>query len=364
VHLDPLRRIRSQCRRLLLRLAQPHQTGEIARQPRALDRAQHLLDGEEENVALALDERGRGELAPDREKEAARPTEDAGALEAQILAVAHARLGPADKPECHRPANRSAGEAQRQARQSVAPRPRLACRSARGGRDCGKERRRILGQRPALEFQLLEAAVAECGDMVADLAPQLGRIFHQAAIAGGQSIDDRGIPGRERAHAGDAPRRLGRDDVALADHDVVVEREALGAGPALDQLARGAERHHAEKVVNERGVPAIEQLGLDAAILGGERRERHRAELGRGPRQRASDARIESGDGAATKRSATRATRSHSRSRAMPAAGGGARTADTVAGSGAATPIISSMKPRLSEKPGSSASARYQLMRL
>ena len=87
-------------------------------------------------------------------------------------------------------------------------------------------------------------------------------------------------PATRRAHAGDALRRLGRDDVALADHHVVVEFRPLSRQPSARQLARGAERHHAEEIVDQRRVPAVEQVGLDAAVFGGERGQRHAVDVG------------------------------------------------------------------------------------
>jgi hypothetical protein len=70
---------------------------QVARQAVALDRAEDLVLGEEEDVTRCGQKTPRGEFPPEREEHAARVAEDARAFEAQVFAVADAGLGPVDE---------------------------------------------------------------------------------------------------------------------------------------------------------------------------------------------------------------------------------------------------------------------------
>ena len=94
----------------------------------------------------------------------------------------------------------------------------------------------------------------------------------------------------------DALRRLGRHDIALPDHDVVVQRQSRLAQPALHQLARGAERDHAQEVIDQRRVPAVEQLGLDAAVFRRQLGERCLIEIDGTLAERPLQPRVETSD--------------------------------------------------------------------
>ena len=87
------------------------------------------------------------------------------------------------------------------------------------------------------------------------------------AVAARERLDQRWIARDQATHSGDALRRLCRDDVALPDHDIVVQCEARCPEPAIRQLPRGAECDHAKEIVDERRIPSVEQRRLDAPIV-------------------------------------------------------------------------------------------------
>src|SRR5215471_20834178 len=79
-----------------LRLANGDEPLEIAAYCESLDRSQNLRDRQHEDVARFVDRAARMELAAHGKKQQPRAPEYSRPLEAQILAVAHARLGPAE----------------------------------------------------------------------------------------------------------------------------------------------------------------------------------------------------------------------------------------------------------------------------
>jgi hypothetical protein len=85
-----------------------------------------------------------------------------------------------------------------------------------------------------------------------------------------QRLPDPGL-GHHAPHPRDALRGFRRHDVALSDHDIVVQQQPLRPQPFLQQVARGAEGDHAQEVVDERRVPAVQKRAFDPAVFGGER---------------------------------------------------------------------------------------------
>ena len=90
--------------------AAPTSALEVGGDAEAFDRAEHLVDREDEDVARLVEQAERGELRAHGEEDAAHAAEQARALEAQILAVAHARLGPAEHRRASRRLSGLAGE--------------------------------------------------------------------------------------------------------------------------------------------------------------------------------------------------------------------------------------------------------------
>ena len=278
VHHDPLRRVGKARLRDHLLLAQGGKPAQVCRCRTAFDSAEHFRHCQEEHVARIVQLAHGEKLPPHRQHQPPCAPENARALVTQVLAIAHAALGKGKSLMRGHAAQGIALHGLRQARHRIGPDGLGALRGTRCGADGEIERARVFIERDAFKLQLFGAAVAE-----------LGHIFGQRRGEGGPG--DRGsisrfqcsqqgvISAHRVAHGADHLRRAGRDDIALADQHVVMDLQPLGTAPAFEQLARGPEGYHAEKIVDDRRVPAVEQVALDGAIFLRQRGERHGGEL-------------------------------------------------------------------------------------
>ncbi len=141
-------------------------------------------------------------------------------------------------------------------------------------------------QRPALQLQLLRAAIAELRDVAIERRPQFRRGIHRVPIRPRQPRDQLRLPAHHSAHLADHPRRLRRNDVALSDQHVRQEGPAIVAARLLHRLLRQPERDHAEEIVHQRRIPLRQQLPLQQAIFSRQSSRTHRVDLGIRPRQR------------------------------------------------------------------------------
>ena len=217
---------------------------EVGAGARASDQAERLVHLQIEDVARLVERAGRGEAPAQLDEDAPHAAEHARALEAQVLAVAHAVARRDAAPsrstsplQRRAPPSASASARSASARTSgraAAALGRSARFRARGLARVGPRRgaaQRIVVERRPFELQLLEAAVAErVAGTRRVLAANSGRATARPARSRSRPSRQRldAVPHRStRAPPVRDPRgRLGADDAALAADQIVLQRAA------------------------------------------------------------------------------------------------------------------------------------------
>ena len=132
------------------------------------------------------------------------------------------------------------------------------------------EARGVLAKRNAFQLQLFGAAVAEFRQIALHLRHDRGMPRQRRQ----PRLPQRFGEARRRRHLpdpADALRGFGRDDVALTDHQVIVQGQPGRPQPFPHQIARGAKGDHAKEIIDQRRVPAVQKRALDPPVF---RRER------------------------------------------------------------------------------------------
>ena len=263
-----------------LALAQRRERAQVGRRGAALDKSQHFVDFEIEDVARVVEHIERVEPPADLEKDAADAAEQPRALEPQVFAIANPPLRvPQDPREDDAPQGMR-GQGLPDAPLRFDPEP-IGRRTGRLGQvgparrgdllreraDGAKQRKRIVVQRRAFELQFVHGPIAELREVLADTARRM---------PGGRPARPDLVDTCRESAAGSArcarPARRASRCMRTAGSALTMPPSPpirsfcsvpLGiAAPADHQVAQQAVEDHREEIVDERRIPAEKQPAL------------------------------------------------------------------------------------------------------
>ena len=207
--------------------------------------------------------------------------EESCPLESEILAIAHARARlaqhPAEDQRAQRPARRTRprpvlriARGSRDSRSRWSPAAAVASRSAiwPTDRKSGSGSSWSVGlssfsssrQRSPNRSRYSQVAGGGCR---ARRSHFLAGSRHRVVAEDGHEV---GSGGGDLGHLPHAPRRLGADHPAFAAQQIVLQGSGVAA-PAVAEAPQHAEEDHGEEVVDQRRVPAGEELALEVAVI-------------------------------------------------------------------------------------------------